>query len=90
MQLCGGQATIFKNNKKKFAPERMKKALSKVGHNQPNFFFSIANRPKTSSNLKYFSLKFSTVQLFKNDFSSRATLKSNCSLNLRTEQSQNT
>jgi hypothetical protein len=57
MQLCGGQATIFKNNKKKFAPERMKKALSKVGHNQPNFFFSIANRFKTSPNLNSCCIK---------------------------------
>ena len=38
MQLISADATIFK---KKIAPENMKKLLSKVSHNQPQFFFSV-------------------------------------------------
>ena len=55
MQPFCADATIFK--KKYFAHENMKKTLSKVAHNWPNFFFSIANRPKTSPNLNFCSIK---------------------------------
>ena len=37
----------------------MKKLPLKVAHNQPHFFFSIANRPKTSPNLIFCSIKIS-------------------------------
>ena len=35
----------------------MKELTSKIVHNRPKFFFSIANRPKTSPNLNFCSLK---------------------------------
>ena len=38
-----------------FAHENMKKPPSKVAHNRPNFFCSIANRSKTSPNLNFCS-----------------------------------
>ena len=37
----------------------IKNTLSKVAHNQPNFFFSIANRPKTGPNHIFCSIKMS-------------------------------
>ena len=40
------------------APENKKKTPSKVAHNR-HFFFSIANQPKTSSNLIFCSIKMS-------------------------------
>ena len=40
-----------------FAPKNMKKLHSKVAHNQPKYFFNIANRPKKSSNLNFCSIK---------------------------------
>ena len=42
-----------------FAPENMKKPPSKVAHNRPPIFFSIANWPKTSPNLIFCSIKMS-------------------------------
>ena len=58
MQLLSAEAKIFlKKINLFFAPENMKKLLSKVAHNHPNFFFSIANRPKTSPNLNFCSIK---------------------------------
>ena len=40
MQLFIAEAIVFlKNNKKKFDPENMKKAPSKVAHNRPLTFF---------------------------------------------------
>ena len=54
MQHFSEDATIF------FAPENMKKKPSKVAHNRPPpFFFSIANRPKTSPNLIFCFIKMS-------------------------------
>ena len=50
MQLFSGDGTIKKFNIF-FVHKNMKKTASKVAHNQPNFFFSIANRPKISPNL---------------------------------------
>ena len=42
MQLFSADATIlFKNIKLFFAPENMKKTLSKVAHNRPKLFFSV-------------------------------------------------
>ena len=35
----------------------MKKLHSKVAQNRPNFFFSIADRPRTSPNLNFCSMK---------------------------------
>ena len=43
-----------------FSLENMKKLPSKVAHNRPKtFFFRIANRPKTSPNHTFFSIKLS-------------------------------
>ena len=61
MQLFSADATIFL---KRFfiiffAPENMKKTPLKVAHNWPQIFFSIANRPKTSSTLLFCSIKMS-------------------------------
>ena len=39
MQLLSADATIFKKKLTFFAPENMKKLLSKVGHNLPPVFF---------------------------------------------------
>ena len=52
MQLFSADNTIFF-----FAHENMKKTASKVANNQPNFFFSIANRPKINTNLIFCSIK---------------------------------
>ena len=57
MQLFSADASVFKKLKKKIDTDNMKKPPSKVAHNQPNFFFSIANRPKTSPNLVFCSKK---------------------------------
>ena len=48
MKLLSADATMFlKLNKKKFAPENMKKRL----HNRPNFFFlEMARLPKRPKN----------------------------------------
>ena len=46
-----------------FALENMKKPTSKVTHNRPQFFFSIANRPKISPNL-IFCAKNSSLRDF--------------------------
>ena len=63
-----GWLAILKKNLHFFAHENMKKTLSKVAHNRPQIFFSIANRPKTSPNLRYFSQKSPTTRLLYNDF----------------------
>ena len=48
---------IFKNFKMFFSPENLKKLPAKVAHNQANFFFSIANQPKTKFFIEiYFSI----------------------------------
>ena len=52
MQLFSAEATTYK----KIAHENIKNTPSKVAHNQPNFF-SIANRPKTSRNINFCSIK---------------------------------
>jgi hypothetical protein len=59
MQLFSADGTIFKKqNKMFFAPENMEKPTSKVAHDLPKFiFFSIANRPKTTPNLNFYSIK---------------------------------
>ena len=54
MQLFSAEKTTF-SKEKKIAPENMEKPPSKVAHHRLNFFFSIANRPKTSPNVRYFS-----------------------------------
>ena len=54
MQLFSADTTIFK---KKIAPKNMKKPTSKVAHNWPQFFFSIANQPNTSPNLNFCSIQ---------------------------------
>jgi hypothetical protein len=53
MQLFSADTQILKKN----AHENIKKLPSKVAHNQPNFFISTANRPKTSPNLNFCSIK---------------------------------
>ena len=45
MQLFSADTTIFKK-KLFFAPENMKKPLSKVAPNQPNFFSVLPTGPK--------------------------------------------
>ena len=55
-------SSIFSKKKFKklnffFAHENMKKLPSKVAHNRPNFFFSIANSPKINPNLIFYFLK---------------------------------
>ena len=55
MQLFSADTTIFK--KKHFAYENMKKPPSKVAHYRPQFFLIIANRPKTSPNLNFCTIK---------------------------------
>ena len=61
MQLFSADATMFKKKINIFfAPENMKKTPSKVAHNRPRpFFFSTANRPKSSPNLNSCSIKIS-------------------------------
>ena len=54
MQLFIAEATKFLIY---FAHENMKKLASKVAHNQPTFFFSNANQPKSSPNLNCCSIK---------------------------------
>ena len=44
MELFSADTTTF--SKDFFAPENMKKTYSKVAHNRPKLFFSIANLPK--------------------------------------------
>ena len=46
-----------------FAPENMKKSPSKVAHNRPKFF-CIFDRPKTSPNLIFCSIKISPYATF--------------------------
>ena len=53
VMLFSADATIFKKN----GPENMKIPPSKVARNQPNFFFSTDNWPKTSPNLSFCSIK---------------------------------
>ena len=60
-----------------FARDNMKKTLSKVAHNQPNFFFSTANRPKKSPNLNFCSMKIAhraTYAMY-NDFARNTSRK---------------
>ena len=55
MQPFRADATILK---KKFAHENMKKTFSKVAHGRPKLFFSVnVNRPKSSPNLHFCSIK---------------------------------
>ena len=64
MELFLADVTISKNEN--FAAENMKKTPSKVAHNRPQIFFSIANKPKTNPNLIFCSIKMSP--LLYNDF----------------------
>ena len=58
MQLFSAEAKVFSKFFKKISdPKNMKKPPSKVAHNRPQFFFSTANRPKTSPNLDFCSIK---------------------------------
>jgi hypothetical protein len=58
MQLFSADATMFfKKFQYFFAHANMKKLASKVAHNRPIFFFSIANRLKISPNLIFSSIK---------------------------------
>ena len=60
MQLFSADASVFKKKKLFFDPENMKKTPSKVAHNRPpNFFFSTANRHKTSPNHIFCSIEMS-------------------------------
>ena len=58
--LCNFLLWTLQYLKKKFDPENMKKTPSKVAHYRPKIFFSsIANRPKTSPNFIFCSIKMS-------------------------------
>jgi hypothetical protein len=56
MQLFSVDATIYKNflnRNKNFAPENMKKLLSKVAHNWPKTFFSVLPTDPKSAQISY-------------------------------------
>ena len=62
---------------KVFLPMKtLKKPPSKVAHDWPIFFFSIANRPKTSPNLIFCSIKMSSQDPMPITLS--MTIQSNC------------
>ena len=63
VQSFSSDATILKK-KDIFCPwKHKKKTPSKVAHNGPQFFFSIANRPKTSPNLIFCSISTHIITL---------------------------
>jgi hypothetical protein len=53
MQLFTAGATIFLKKNLKFAPENMKKLLSKVAHNRPKTFFSVLPTSPKSAQISY-------------------------------------
>jgi hypothetical protein len=60
MQLFCADATIFlKIFKTFFAPENMKKTLSKVAHNRPNYFFPYCQPAQNQPKSKIFFIEIS-------------------------------
>ena len=60
MQLFSADAAMFLKKIKIEIMENMEKPPAKVAHNWANFFFIIVNKPKTSPNQIFCSIKMSS------------------------------